>query len=324
MRDDDKKIPQNAATATPNRSADGTSTGKHRLHTQSWHTVARERATQWATELPAWLRTRSWPSFSDQFSGRRLRLAVATSVIGALGFAAVAENVATTDAVTSVSPAAAAQAQVAERAQAQQAASRSQRVQAEAAAKAKKDAAAKAAAAKAAADKKAAAQKAAAAAAAAAKSPAHVAPVGSLTQVQMDNAQAIVQTGLNLGVPQRGLVIAVATAMQESTLLNRASEVLPESYQYTHQGTGSDHDSVGLFQQRPSSGWGSVANLMKPEYAATAFYRVLLQVPGWQGMALTYAAQAVQVSAYPEAYAKHEGGAAWIVSTLLKAGVKAQ
>ena len=110
--------------------------------------------------------------------------------------------------------------------------------------------------------------------------------------------------------------IAVATAMQESTLLNRASEVLPESYRYPHQGTGSDHDSVGLFQQRPSSGWGSVRNLMVPRYAATQFYLALRNVPGWQGMSLTWAAQSVQVSAYPYAYAPHEQRAAAVVAAL--------
>jgi hypothetical protein len=117
------------------------------------------------------------------------------------------------------------------------------------------------------------------------------------------------------------MVIAVATAMQESTLLNRASEVLPESKLYTHQGTGWDHDSVGLFQQRTSSGWGPVASLMQPEYAATKFYQGLLQVPGWDRMPLTYAAQAVQVSAFPEAYARHEGAATAVVKSLLQQGV---
>jgi hypothetical protein len=71
---------------------------------------------------------------------------------------------------------------------------------------------------------------------------------------------------------------------------------------------------VGLFQQRPQSGWGTVKNLMKPEYAAEQFLKALVQVPGWENMPLTYAAQAVQVSAFPEAYAKHETRATEIVS----------
>jgi hypothetical protein len=60
---------------------------------------------------------------------------------------------------------------------------------------------------------------------------------------------------------------------------------------------------------------------MQPEYAATKFYQGLLQVPGWDRMPLTYAAQAVQVSAFPEAYARHEGGATAIVRSLLQQGV---
>ncbi|MEO3744608.1 peptidase M23 [Plantactinospora sp. B5E13] len=143
------------------------------------------------------------------------------------------------------------------------------------------------------------------------------APVAGLTQVQMDNARAIVRTGRDMGMPRRALVIGVATAMQESNLLNRASEVVPESKRYPHQGTGWDHDSVGLFQQRSSSGWGPVGRLMDPAYATARFFEALRQVPGWQRMRLTEAAQAVQVSAYPEHYAKHEGNATRVVDALL-------
>jgi hypothetical protein len=152
--------------------------------------------------------------------------------------------------------------------------------------------------------------------AAAPKRPVLPRPVGGLSQVQMNNAAAIVKAGRALKMHRRGVIIAVATAMQESTLLNRASEVLPESKRYPHQGTGSDHDSVGLFQQRPSSGWGSVRDLMKPHYAATKFYVALKAVPGWRRMSLTLAAQAVQVSAYPYAYAKHERLATLVVDAL--------
>ncbi|WP_239141965.1 hypothetical protein [Plantactinospora endophytica] len=143
------------------------------------------------------------------------------------------------------------------------------------------------------------------------------APVAGLTDVQMDNARAIVRTGRDMGVSRRGLIIGVATAMQESNLLNRASEVLPESKRYRHQGTGWDHDSVGLFQQRTSSGWGPVNRLMDPAYASARFFEALRQVPGWERMRLTEAAQAVQYSAYPEHYAKHEGGATRVVDALV-------
>ena len=141
-------------------------------------------------------------------------------------------------------------------------------------------------------------------------------PVAGLSVTQMNNAKAIVWTGVDIGMPRRALVIAVATAMQESGLLNRASEVLPESKRYPHQGTGWDHDSVGLFQQRTSSGWGPVARLMDPAYAAKQFYYALRRVPGWQHMRLTEAAQRVQVSAFPEHYAKHEARATKVVDAL--------
>ncbi|MGC4855201.1 hypothetical protein ACLQ24_17850 [Micromonospora sp. DT4] len=142
-------------------------------------------------------------------------------------------------------------------------------------------------------------------------------PVAGLDQAQMDNAKIIVDVGLELKMPRRALVVALATAMQESNLYNLASDVLPESSEYPHQGSGSDHDSVGLFQQRPSSGWGTVAELMRPSYAARAFYTALAEIPGWQDMSLTAAAQAVQVSAYPDAYAPHEERATTVAAALL-------
>jgi hypothetical protein len=146
--------------------------------------------------------------------------------------------------------------------------------------------------------------------------PALPVPVAGLSQTQMNNAAAIVAAGKALGLPKRAYVLAVACALQESNLLNLASDVLPESYQYTNEGSGSDHDSVGLFQQRPSSGWGAVKDLMVPDFAAKQFYRALVGISGWQSMALTYAVQAVQVSAFPEAYAKHEWRAQAIVDAL--------
>jgi hypothetical protein len=149
--------------------------------------------------------------------------------------------------------------------------------------------------------------------------PDRITPVAGLSQVQMDNATAIVRAGHELGIPRRGLIVGVATAMQESTLLNLASEVLPESKNYPHQGTGWDHDSVGLFQQRTSSGWGPVASLMDPTYAATKFFQALQRVSGWEQMPLAQAAQAVQVSAYPEHYAKHEAAATEVVDAILPA-----
>jgi hypothetical protein len=141
-------------------------------------------------------------------------------------------------------------------------------------------------------------------------------PVAGLSQTQMDNAYRIVEAGKALGLPKQAYVIAVATAMQESKLYNLASSSVPESMHYPHEGYGSDHDSVGLFQQRASSGWGPVRKLLQPRYAATKFYLALRNVPGWQNMRLTYAAQAVQVSAYPEAYQQHAWRAGKVVDAL--------
>jgi hypothetical protein len=84
----------------------------------------------------------------------------------------------------------------------------------------------------------------------------------------------------------------VATAIQESSLHNLGN-----------QGPHNDHDSLGLFQQRPSQGWGTAEQLTNPVYAAGKFYDKLLSIPGWEQMPLTQAAQAVQHSAYPDAYA---------------------
>ena len=118
-------------------------------------------------------------------------------------------------------------------------------------------------------------------------------PAG-LSPEQARNAGVIVAVGERTGVPVRGWVVAVATALQESKLVNLGN-----------LGAANDHDSLGLFQQRPSQGWGTPEQIMNPEYAATKFYERLLRVPGWERLPLTEAAQAVQRSAYPNAYAKH-------------------
>ncbi|MFS8521323.1 MAG: hypothetical protein FWJ87_08100 [Micromonosporaceae bacterium] len=141
-------------------------------------------------------------------------------------------------------------------------------------------------------------------------------PVAGLTQRQMDHAATIVAVGQRAGMPKEAWVIAVATALQESNLLNLANPAWPESFEHPHDGTGYDHDSVGLFQQRASTGWGPVAQLMDPEYAAGKFYEALARVPGWQDMPLTLAAQSVQKSAFPYAYARHEARARQIVEAL--------
>ncbi len=142
------------------------------------------------------------------------------------------------------------------------------------------------------------------------------APVGGLSQRQMEHAATIVEVGKREGMPDYALVVAIATALQESTLRNLANPRVPRSLELPNDGTGTDHDSVGLFQQRPSTGWGTVDQLMDPEYAAAAFYRALRKVQGWQDMPVTVAAQRVQRSAFPNAYAKHEPLARKIVEAL--------
>ena len=125
--------------------------------------------------------------------------------------------------------------------------------------------------------------------------------VGRFDSEQVGHAAAIIAAGTRLGVPPRGWVIALATAIQESDLRN-----LP----------GGPDDSIGLFQQRPSQGWGTPTQLMDPSYAAGKFFKALLKVPGWQAMAVTDAAQRVQKSAYPDAYADDEPDATLLVSAL--------
>jgi hypothetical protein len=142
------------------------------------------------------------------------------------------------------------------------------------------------------------------------------APVGGLTQQQMNNAATIVKVGQQRQMPKRAYVIAIATALQESYLRNLANGNLPESMSLPNEGLGYDHDSVGLFQQRPSSGWGTVAQCMTPSYSAGTFYERLALVFGWESMSLAAAAQAVQISAFPDAYAKHEPLATQIVDAL--------
>ena len=123
---------------------------------------------------------------------------------------------------------------------------------------------------------------------------------------QRENAATIVKVGLALEVPTRGEIIGVATAIQESDLRNLGN-----------LGARNDHDSLGLFQQRPSMGWGSPAEVQDPVFAATAFYLALKRVSGWESMALTVAAQRVQRSGFPNAYAKWESDATSLVQGVL-------
>ena len=141
-------------------------------------------------------------------------------------------------------------------------------------------------------------------------------PVAGLDQAQMDNAAAIVAAAHQRNLPRRAMVVGIVTALQESDLYNQASSAVPASFGYPHQGSSVDHDSVGLFQQRPSQGWGTVAQCMNPAYSAGQFFGALVQVRGWQYLDVGAAAQAVQRSAFPSAYSQHEARAQQIVSAL--------
>jgi len=139
-----------------------------------------------------------------------------------------------------------------------------------------------------------------------------------LDAVQMGQAQTIVTIAARRGLDPYAATVALATAYQESRIRMLANDgsspaltaeqaaVTATSLQYAHDGVGSDHDSVNTFQQRWLAGWGTVAQLMDPVYAAGAFYARLVEVPNWRTIPLTQAAQAVQVSAYGDAYARWE------------------
>lgn len=123
----------------------------------------------------------------------------------------------------------------------------------------------------------------------------------SFTPEQSANAATITAIALKRGLPARAATIANATAIQESKLRNIRF---------------GDRDSLGLFQQRPSQGWGTAAQILDPVYAANKFYDALTKISGYEGMEITKVAQLVQRSAAPEAYADHEQEGRILASTL--------
>jgi hypothetical protein len=118
---------------------------------------------------------------------------------------------------------------------------------------------------------------------------------------QAANAATITAVASQRDLPERAVTIALATAMQESALRN-----------IEH----GDRDSLGLFQQRPSQGWGSERQIQDPVYSSGKFYDHLVEIPGYSRLPLTVAAQRVQRSGYPQAYAKHEANAALLTAAL--------
>jgi hypothetical protein len=131
---------------------------------------------------------------------------------------------------------------------------------------------------------------------------AHVAGrVVDLSTEQAENASVIAAIGVRRGLPARAVSIALATAYQESKLVN-----------LDH----GDRDSLGLFQQRPSQGWGTARQIENPYYAANRFYDELVKVHGYEHMRITEAAQDVQRSGYPDAYSAHAEDARALASAL--------
>jgi hypothetical protein len=122
-----------------------------------------------------------------------------------------------------------------------------------------------------------------------------------LSTEQAENATLIAAIGIRRGLPARAVSIALATAIQESKLSN-----------LDH----GDRDSLGLFQQRPSMGWGTAKQVQDPYHATNAFYDALVKIPDYESMRITEAAQKVQRSGFPEAYSDHEIDARALASVL--------
>jgi hypothetical protein len=122
-----------------------------------------------------------------------------------------------------------------------------------------------------------------------------------LTTEQAENATLISAIGVSRGLPARAVSIALATAYQESKIQNLAH---------------GDRDSLGLFQQRPSQGWGTATQVRDPYYATNAFYDALEKIPDYKSLRITEAAQRVQRSGFPEAYEDHAPDARTLASVL--------
>lgn len=123
----------------------------------------------------------------------------------------------------------------------------------------------------------------------------------SFSPDQTANAALITALAAKRGLPPRAATIAIATAIQESKLRNL---------------TFGDRDSVGLFQQRPSQGWGTREQILDPTFATNAFYDALVKIKGYESKDITAVAQQIQRSAFPSAYAEHEREGRILASTL--------
>jgi hypothetical protein len=150
----------------------------------------------------------------------------------------------------------------------------------------------------------------------------------SLSHTQLQRAAAIIAVGESQHIPARGQLVALMAALAESSLrVLSNSAAYPSSTSIPNDGDGGDHDSVGLFQMRPSTGWGELRNLMDPVWSSRAFYggregpnhgspRGLLDIKDWQSMDAGAATQAVEVSAYPDRYVVNQPIAEKVLATL--------
>lgn len=154
----------------------------------------------------------------------------------------------------------------------------------------------------------------------------------TLNRQQLTHAATIITVGAQTaGVGRAGVLVALMAGLTESTLrMLSNSSAYPESADYPNDGDGSDHDSLGIFQMRPATGWGGVVDLMDPRYQARAFYggptgpnggspRGLLDIAGWQALDPGVAAQSVEVSAYPDRYQNYQPVAEDILRALTRA-----
>ncbi|WP_020525239.1 M23 family metallopeptidase [Catelliglobosispora koreensis] len=145
--------------------------------------------------------------------------------------------------------------------------------------------------------------------------------IKDLNATQLGHAKTVYDVSVEMKLPPRAAVVALATVAQESYFKNMANPTVPKSMTLPHEGQGADHDSVGLFQQRPlppdgEGGWGTVEELMTPKISAMKFYSALKRIDGWETLPITVAAQKVQISAFPDAYAKHEPLATALVALI--------
>lgn len=143
--------------------------------------------------------------------------------------------------------------------------------------------------------------------------------LGPLTKNAMEHAREISNAAKARNLGKRGAKIGTATGLVESNLRILANHAVPESLNYYHEGVGSDHDSVGIFQQRP--GWGTVAQRMNARASADMFFNALTQF-NWQAMEDGAAAQRVQRSAYPGKYSERMGQAQGIVDQVYAKGTQ--